>query len=91
MGMMPDSSKSCVSNYLGHTISVMCGPYPKPDLRCIPGTRIKQLNLLDDNADNSGYITDGRFLDVSTPAALLPGATGGFLVQTPVSPDGSSW
>jgi DNA-binding beta-propeller fold protein YncE len=87
-GMMPDSSKYYVSNYLGDTISVMCGPYPKPAGSCTPGTRIKQLNLLDDNADNPGYISKGRFLDATTPAADLPGPAGGFSVQTPVSPDG---
>jgi DNA-binding beta-propeller fold protein YncE len=85
-GMMPDSSKYYVSNYLGDTISVMCGPYPK--INCAPGTVIKTLNLLDDNADNSGYLTNGRFLDPTTPAASLPGPAGGFSVQTPVSPDG---
>jgi DNA-binding beta-propeller fold protein YncE len=87
-GMMPDSSKYYVSNYLGDTISVMCGPYPKPAHSCTPGTRIKQLNLLDDNADNPGYISNGRFLDATTPAANLPGPAGGLSVQTPVSPDG---
>lgn len=85
-GMMPDSSKWYVSNYLGDTISVMCGPYPKSN--CTPGTRIKQLNLLDDNADNRGYISNGRYLDATTPAGQLPGPAGGFSVQTPVSPDG---
>ncbi|HWV47377.1 MAG TPA: YncE family protein, partial [Nitrospira sp.] len=85
-GIMPDSSKYYVSNYLGDTISVLCGPYPKTG--CVPGTVIKTLNLLDDNADNSGYITNGRFLDPTTPAANLPGPAGGFSVQTPVSPDG---
>ncbi|MDH5641459.1 MAG: hypothetical protein OEY28_09215, partial [Nitrospira sp.] len=87
-GMMPDSSKYYVSNYLGDTISVMCGPYPKPAGSCIPGALIKNLNLLDDNADNSGYLTNGRYLDPTTPAASLPGPAGGFSVQTPVSPDG---
>ncbi|HSL05190.1 MAG TPA: hypothetical protein VK901_16810, partial [Nitrospiraceae bacterium] len=84
--MMPDSSKYYVSNYLGDTISVMCGPYPK--INCSPGTLIKNLNLLDDNADNSGYLTNGRYLDPTTPAASSPGPAGGFSVQTPVSPDG---
>lgn len=87
-GMMPDSSKYYVSNYLGDTISVMCGPNPKAKDHCNPGQRIKQLNLLDDNVDNSGYISDKRYLDATTPAANLPGPAGGFSVQTPVSPDG---
>ena len=57
--MMPDSSKYYVSNYLGDTISVICGPYPKA------GCQEKTLNLLDDNADNSGYFSNGRYLSLS--------------------------
>ncbi len=42
-GMMPDSSKYYVSNYLGHTTSVMCGPLGKG---CEPGKKIKDIELL---------------------------------------------
>ena len=72
-GMMPDSSKSYVSNYLGHTISVMCGPYPKTN--CNPGQKIKDINLL----------LNGNYDPVG---GAITGPIGGFSVQTPVSPDG---
>lgn len=74
-GMMPDSSKSYVSNYLGDTISVMCGPYPKPADNCVPGQLIKNIDLL----FNGHYQPD---------TGEISGPIGGFSVQTPVSPDG---
>lgn len=73
-GMMPDSSKYYVSNYLGHTISVMCGPVniiPS----CIPGKKIKDIQLL----------LNGNYDPVAGP---LGGPIGGLPIQTPVSPDG---
>jgi hypothetical protein len=74
-GMMPDSSKNYVSNYLGHTISVMCGQYPK--ILCNPGQKIKDIDLLLNTNTNYNPVTG----DISGPI-------GGFSVQTPVSPDG---
>lgn len=74
-GMMPDSSKSYVSNYLGHTISVMCGQYPKPAGSCVPGQKIKDISLL----------LNGNYDPVG---GGITGPIGGFSVQTPVSPDG---
>lgn len=72
-GMMPDSSKNYVSNYLGHTISVMCGQYPKTN--CVPGQKIKDIDLL----------FNGNYDPVE---GAITGPIGGFSVQTPVSPDG---
>jgi DNA-binding beta-propeller fold protein YncE len=83
-GMMPDSSKFYVSNYLGDTISVMCGPYPKT--RCRPGQKIKDINLLQGYAPASGLNTAG-FLGLDGNI-ITKGLLGGFSVQTPVSPDG---
>ena len=74
-GMMPDSSKNYVSNYLGHTISVMCGQYPKPAGSCVPGQKIKDISLL----------LNGNYDPVG---GAITGPIGGFSVQTPVSPDG---
>lgn len=74
-GMMPDSSKYYVSNYLGHTVSVMCGPYPKPAGSCVPGQKISDVSLL----------LNGNYDPVG---GAITGPIGGFSVQTPVSPDG---
>lgn len=74
-GMMPDSSKSYVSNYLGHTVSVMCGQQPKPAGSCVPGQKLKDIGLL----------LNGNYNPVSGD---ITGPIGGFSVQTPVSPDG---
>ncbi len=74
-GMMPDSSKYYVSNYLGHTVSVMCGQYPKPAGSCVPGQKIKDIGLL----------LNGNYNPVTGD---VTGPIGGFSVQTPVSPDG---
>lgn len=74
-GMMPDSSKNYVSNYLGHTISVMCSQYPKPAGSCMPGQKIKDIGLL----------LNGNYNPVTGD---ITGPIGGFSVQTPVSPDG---
>lgn len=71
-GMMPDSSKYYVSNYLGHTTSVMCGPLGNG---CEPGTKIKDIDLL----LNGHYDLVGGA--ITGPVGALP-------IQTPVSPDG---
>jgi DNA-binding beta-propeller fold protein YncE len=76
-GMMPDGSKYYVSNYLGHSTSVMCGPTGMP-LTCDgkqPGEKIKDINLLQNYNPLTGAVTGN-------------GAIGGFPIQTPVSPDG---
>jgi DNA-binding beta-propeller fold protein YncE len=81
-GMMPDSSKYYVSNYLGHTVSVVCGQYPKPKGSCVPGKVLKNINLLVENRSNG---TTGNYNPIS---GVISGPVGGFSVQTPVSPDG---
>ncbi|MBX3302467.1 MAG: hypothetical protein KF693_09650 [Nitrospira sp.] len=74
-GMMPDGSKYYVSNYLGHSTSVMCGPTGSHET-CNgkdPGEKIKDINLLENYNPTTGDIN---------------GPIGGFPIQTPVSPDG---
>jgi DNA-binding beta-propeller fold protein YncE/plastocyanin len=76
-GMMPDGTKYYVSNYLGHSTSVMCGPKGGP-LTCNGkqiGQKITDIPLL----------LNGKY-DPFTGA--ITGAIGGFPIQTPVSPDG---
>lgn len=80
-GMMPDSSRYYVSNYLGMSVSVICGQYPPTSgayAGCNPGQNLKTINLL------ANYHTDSGLVD----AGSNNGAIGGFSVQTPVSPDG---
>ena len=86
-GMMPDSSKYYVSNYLGHSISVMNGPNVLTNYGgtggfkgagpYAPGEKIKDISLL------AGY-------DPVTGcgSGCVDGLIGGFPVQVPVSPDG---
>lgn len=80
-GMMPDSSKYYVSNYLGHSISVMNGPVTKVwyGKRYKPGEKIKDISLL------QGY--DPNSL-AGCGAGCVDGLIGGLPVQVPVSPDG---
>lgn len=76
-GMMPDGSKYYVSNYLGHSTSVMCGPAGRP-FTCDgkhSGEKIKDVPLLLNG--NYNPLTGG-----------ITGPVGGFPIQTPVSPDG---
>jgi hypothetical protein len=80
-GMMPDSSRYYVSNYLGMSVSVICGQYPPalgPYQGCVPGQNLKTINLLANYHPDSGMVDAGG----------NNGAIGGFSVQTPVSPDG---
>lgn len=81
-GMMPDSSKYYVSNYLGHTICIVCGQYPKPKGSCVRGQVLKNINLL------VGNPTDGTPGNYNPIDGKISGPIGGFSVQTPVSPDG---
>ena len=76
--MNPRSTKTYVSNYLGHSISVLCGGAAAnpPIPTCVtggPGTKIKDINLLQNYDPIAGTIT---------------GPVGGLPIQTPVSPDG---
>ena len=84
--MMPDSSKYYVTNYLGHSISVMNGPNVLTNYGgtggingagpYAPGEKIKDISLL------QGY-------DLATGARrCVDRLIGGLPVQTPVSPDG---
>ena len=78
-GMMPDSSKYYVSNYLGHSISVMNGPERKSwyGQWYAPGAKIKDISLIKGYHPVTGCGTD-----------CVSGLIGGLPVQTPVSPDG---
>ena len=80
--MNPRSTKTYVSNYLGHSISVLCGgTAANPAIpACVaggPGTKIKDIPLL----------LNGNY-DPITIGAPLAGPVGGLPIQTPVSPDG---
>jgi len=75
-GMMPDSSKYYVANFLGNTITV---------IETNTGTTLTTIDLLKigTNYDPiSGIITDGSGNPVG-PVGALP-------IQTPVSPDGTN-
>jgi|CXWL01.1.fsa_nt_gi hypothetical protein len=75
--MDPRSIRYYVSNYLGHSISVMCGPNGQP-LTCNgrnPGQKIADVNLLQNYNPVTGIVGGN-------------GAIGGLPIQTPVSPDG---
>lgn len=80
--MNPKSTKTYVSNYLGHSISVLCGgaaAYPAIPACAAPGagpgTKIKDIPLL----LNGNYDPIG---------GAITGPVGGLPIQTPVSPDG---
>lgn len=75
--MDPKSLRYYVSNYLGHSISVMCGPAGAP-LTCdgkTPGQKITDVPLL----------LNGNYDPVG---GGITGPIGGLPIQTPVSPDG---
>ncbi|MFO0698348.1 MAG: hypothetical protein U0236_03900 [Nitrospira sp.] len=86
-GIMPDSSKYYVTNYLGHSISVMNGPKEltnytgKDGLKgagpYAPGEKIKDISLIQGYDPKTGCTAD-----------CVDGLIGGFPVQIPVSPDG---
>ena len=86
--IMPDSSKYYVSNYLGHSISVMNGPQVLNNYTGVgglkgagpyqPGEKIKDIPLL-----NPGPGGNYNILTGPTGAPI-----GGLPIQTPVSPDG---
>jgi hypothetical protein len=83
--MMPDSSKYYVSNYLGHSISVMNGPTVMTNYTGTggshgagpyqPGEKIKDIPLL----------LNGNY---NPTTGAITGPIGGLPIQTPVSPDG---
>ena len=75
--MDPLAIRYYVTNYLGHSISVMCGPKGVP-LTCDgkqPGQKITDISLLQNYDLNKGTVGGN-------------GAIGGLPIQTPVSPDG---
>ena len=74
--MMPDASKYYVSNYLSHTVSVMCGPA----FVTVPGCAAA--------GDNLATINLLQNYDPVTGAVGGNGAVGALPIQTPVSPDG---
>jgi DNA-binding beta-propeller fold protein YncE len=86
-GIMPDSSKYYVSNYLSHSISVMNGPNTLTNYTGVgglkgagpyaPGEKIKDISLLQGYDPVAGCTAD-----------CVDGLIGGFPVQVPVSPDG---
>lgn len=86
-GIMPDSSKYYVTNYLGHSISVMNGPKELTNYAGVgglkgagpyaPGEKIKDISLLQGYDPKTGCGTD-----------CVDGLIGGFPVQIPISPDG---
>ncbi len=86
-GIMPDSSKYYVTNYLGHSISVMNGPNPLTNYSgtgglkgagpYAPGEKIKDISLLQGYDPKTGC-----------GAGCVDGLIGGFPVQIPISPDG---
>jgi DNA-binding beta-propeller fold protein YncE len=85
--MMPDSSKYYVSNYLGHSISVMNGPTVLTNYTgtnglkgagpYAPGEKIKDISMI------AGYDPVN-----GCGAGCVDGLIGGLPIQTPVSPDG---
>ena len=82
VGMMPDSSKYYVSNYLGHDLSVI-------NMMSLPPSRVgDNISLLLGYNPVSGS-TAGTINDLPcTASAGSPCLIGGLPVQTPVSPDG---
>ena len=78
-GIMPDSSKYYVTNYLGHSISVMNGPVAKEWYGKLyqPGEKIKDISLIQGYDPKTGC-----------GSGCVDGLIGGFPVQVPVSPDG---
>lgn len=86
-GIMPDSSKYYVTNYLGQSISVMNGPNQLTNYAgtaglkgagpYAPGEKIKDISLLEGYDPKTGC-----------GAGCVDGLIGGFPVQVPVSPDG---
>jgi hypothetical protein len=78
-GMMPDSSKYYISNYLGHSISVMNGPIPRVWYGTLyqAGEKIKDISLIPGYNPLTGCGAD-----------CVDGLIGGLPVQVPVSPDG---
>lgn len=84
VGMMPDSSKYYVSNYLGHDLSVI-------NMQSLPPSKVDgNISLLLGYNPVSGSTT-GTVNDPACTATLLGGhpcLIGGLPIQTPVSPDG---
>lgn len=90
--MMPDSSKYYVTNYLGHSISVMNGPQVLTNYAGVdglkgagpyaPGEKIKDISLI------QGYDLVKGCKNDQGQNTCVDGLIGGLPVQVPVSPDG---
>jgi DNA-binding beta-propeller fold protein YncE len=79
-GIMPDSSKYYVSNFLSNTISV---------ISMKTGLKLKDINLLEDYNPITGEIADGAY-PFDDPNKDNNGVTavGALPIQTPVAPNG---
>jgi len=75
VGMMPDSTKYYVSNYLGHSLSVMNMDPANPNFGV--GEKITDISLLGNYDPVSGLCGGVACVNI-----------GGLPIQTPVSPDG---
>ena len=87
-GMMPDSSKYYVANFLDSTISVLT-------INATAGlptaTLTKQINILTDGYDTAGLTHvdgTGHAGGAAKDGGLIKGFVGALPIQTPVSPDG---
>jgi len=82
VGMMPDSSKYYVSNYLGHDLSVI-------NMMSLPPSRVGgNISLLLGYNPVTGSTTSCTPTPATSSSPAIPCLIGGLPVQTPVSPDG---
>ena len=88
-GMMPDSSKYYVANFLDSTISVL--KIHQEDGNMPTATWKKNINILLDGYDTAGLTKldgTGHAGGAASAGGLIKGFVGGLPIQTPVSPDG---
>jgi DNA-binding beta-propeller fold protein YncE len=92
VGMMPDSSKYYVSNYLGHDLSII-------NMMSLPPSRVgDNISLLlgyhpvtgttNGTANDPACTPTPANPNITPPTPGIPCLIGGLPVQTPVSPDG---
>jgi DNA-binding beta-propeller fold protein YncE len=88
-GMIPDSTKYYVANFLDSTISVIS---MNPSTGYPEGQKIRDINLIEDYNPITGEIRDAALNDVFPGSATPDGvvAVGALPIQTPVSPDGKA-